>query len=636
MVRRLSLADKLVAIGTAFLLVALLAIGFLTWASWHFENETMVALQTERLRADVRGMQMARQVGAPDRFGHLQQQFSRRLDALTSERGAGLLHLPRGVAEPRRYAPIRTAWTLAQQDAPGQGEAWPTAAGDAALAELSLKVDAFARAAQEAISLWAARVHFAHLLLLLLAASAAAVSVALGHALVLRPIGRLRRVMERVRKGELQTRMPVQTHDELGQLAAGFNQMARALEASRHGLERKVREKTASIEERSRQLTALYGVSALAARASDLNELTKGFAQRMRSVAGCDGTAVRLSDQDNQRYSLFAAEGLPASLLQHEPELVEGACACCPIPGDTELRVIAVTGEDGGLPYCHDAGFRAVVSIPIEWQQRILGQVSLFYRGEATPAESTLHLLQAMTRHFASAMENFRVAALEREAAVTSERKLIARELHDSIAQSLAFLKIQVELLRGALRQGDASGRDASLAELEAGVQECLTDVRELLVHFRTRTHDEDIEGALRATLSKFEHQTGIRTRLAISGHGVPLPPDVQIQVLHMVQEALSNVRKHAHADQVWLHVQRHPFWRFEVHDNGVGFEPQQMAADPLHVGLDIMRERAERIGARLAVTSATDGTGTHVVIELPESRVQQISQTDKTFALLS
>ena len=131
------------------------------------------------------------------------------------------------------------------------------------------------------------------------------------------------------------------------------------------------------------------------------------------------------------------------------------------------------------------------------------------------------------------------------------------------------------------------------------------------------RSRVSDIEDALRATLSKFEHQTGIATTLGMVGHGLPLPSDLQIQVLHMVQEALSNVRKHAQATRVDLVVHRHPRWRFEVQDNGVGFEVVSVPPDSLHVGLGIMRERAQRIGAVVQVESAP-GQGTRVCIELP------------------
>ena len=216
-------------------------------------------------------------------------------------------------------------------------------------------------------------------------------------------------------------------------------------------------------------------------------------------------------------------------------------------------------------------------------------------------------------------MESVRAAAIEREAAVAEERGLLARELHDSIAQALAFLKIQVQLLRGAMRRSDAGAAQAAVDELDTGVRECTADVRELLVHFRTRTSDEDIVPALRTTLQKFQHQSGLATHLDVHGAGVPLAADVQVQLLHVVQEALSNVRKHAGASQVWLDVFQQPGWRIEVRDDGRGFDGPGTTLDETHVGLRIMRERAAGIGASVQVDSKP-GAGTRVVVALPES----------------
>ena len=97
----------------------------------------------------------------------------------------------------------------------------------------------------------------------------------------------------------------------------------------------------------------------------------------------------------------------------------------------------------------------------------------------------------------------------------------------------------------------------------------------------------------------------------------MPLAQDLQIQVLHIVQEALSNVRKHARAAHVWLDVQQQPQWRIEVRDDGLGFSTRDDRSDETHVGLRIMVERAERLGARLEVLS-TPGLGTSVVLTLP------------------
>ena len=167
-----------------------------------------------------------------------------------------------------------------------------------------------------------------------------------------------------------------------------------------------------------------------------------------------------------------------------------------------------------------------------------------------------------------------------------------------------------------ALAAADLAQARRVLDEIDAGVLESYADVRELLVHFRTRTNTEDIEPALQTTLSKFQQQTGLATSLQLQGNAMPLPPDAQVQVLHIVQEALSNVRKHAGATQVWLDVQQQPAWRFEVRDNGRGFTQVVAGDDDTHVGLRIMTERAQRIGADVEVLS-TPGRGTSVILTL-------------------
>jgi two-component system nitrate/nitrite sensor histidine kinase NarX len=107
-----------------------------------------------------------------------------------------------------------------------------------------------------------------------------------------------------------------------------------------------------------------------------------------------------------------------------------------------------------------------------------------------------------------------------------------------------------------------------------------------------------------------------------MQGSALPLAPDLQIQVLHIVQEALSNVRKHAGATQVWLDVQQQPRWRFEVRDNGAGFD-SALGQDETHVGLRIMSERAQRIGAELEVLSRP-GRGSSMVLTLAPAAAAQ------------
>ena len=341
------------------------------------------------------------------------------------------------------------------------------------------------------------------------------------------------------------------------------------------------------------------------------------FAQRVRQAVHADAVALRWSDETQQRYLMLASEGLTERMSAAEQCVDAGQCHCG-IPDRTApgVRVIPLRAETMALSHCREAGFETVVSVPVRLHERVMGEIDLFFHAQYSLSESERSLLEALASHLAGAIENLRLNALAKEDAVSQERSFIARELHDSIAQSLAFLKIQVQLLRDAQRSGDAARMEQAVGEIDAGVRESYGDVRELLMHFRTRSRGEDIEPALQTTLRKFEHQSGIKASLKMQGTGLPLSPEVQIQVLHIVQEALSNVRKHARATRVWLDVQQQPHWRFEVRDNGIGFDADDPSRGESHVGLRIMAERAERIGAQLEVI-ATRGHGCSVILEL-------------------
>jgi two-component system nitrate/nitrite sensor histidine kinase NarX len=313
-------------------------------------------------------------------------------------------------------------------------------------------------------------------------------------------------------------------------------------------------------------------------------------------------------------------------MLAEEQCIRADDCFCGRIGATADARVIPIRAVSIERPLrCERIGWATVVALPIGAQDRLLGELNLFFHAETDLTAPDRALLETACSHLATGMETLRLQSLEKEAAVAEERSFLARELHDSIAQALAFLKIQAQLMRKAMAGGDRERMSEVLGEIELGLQESHGDVRELLLHFRTRTNREAIEPALQATLSKFEHQSGVPATLTVHGQGLPLAPDLQVQALHIVQEALSNVRKHAGASQVWLDVWKQPSWRFVVRDDGGGFVPPPGAAEEgqgtdTHVGLHIMRERAARIGATIALDSEP-GRGTTLTLTLTPNR---------------
>ena len=139
-------------------------------------------------------------------------------------------------------------------------------------------------------------------------------------------------------------------------------------------------------------------------------------------------------------------------------------------------------------------------------------------------------------------------------------------------------------------------------------------------MHFRTRVEQQDLDAAIAAALRRLAEQTGIATDLDVRGDGAPLDPEAETQVLYIIQEAL-NVRKHAGASTVSVGVRRgRDGLAVTVRDDGVGFAEDRDASDSeAHIGLQIMRERAMRIGGRFAVRSSPR-RGTEIRLELPRT----------------
>jgi len=615
--RHWNLGGKLALVAAPFLALALVSIATTLWVSWQLDGGAAAVNEAGRMRMQAYRLSLSIGTGARDALPGQVAAFERSLELLRNGDPERPLFMPWDDTVRRQFEDVESSWKVFHQR-------WafthtePVIGLVASAAAFVAEIDELVAGIEKHLSRWTALLHLLQMAMMALAVLGAAVLLYTGYLFVLEPVGQLKQAIQRIQGGDLGARVERVTSDEFGTLADGFNGMAEHLQSMYRNLEAKVAEKTAELEEKRERLQSLYEITTLVAHATALDDLARGFVRSMTRIAHADGVALRWSDQANRRYLMLAAEGLPSSMVENEQCVFAGDCHCGASTPQSELRIIPLMSVPEGMPgHCLKAGFKTMVSIPIRLHERLMGEVDLFFHAQITLSDAERSLLEALTSHLASAMENLRLNALEKEAAVSQERNLLARELHDSIAQSLAFLKIQVQLMQDALLAQDRGRMEQVLGEIDAGVRESYGDVRELLLHFRTRANAEDIETALAITLRKFEHQSGLKATLNMQGHGMPLSPELQVQVLHIVQEALSNVRKHARSSRVWVDVAQQPVWRFEVRDDGVGFDSGDGTLDETHVGLRIMAERAERINASLEVTS-TPGRGTSVVLTLP------------------
>lgn len=609
---RARLATKVGVLGAALLTIALASIGLTLWIGWQLEGGAAAVNEAGRLRMQT--WRMAHQAATGD-VAQLRAQaraYEAGLRQLREGDPARPLFLPRDARTAAAYQAVAADWQALRAAAPDGVPALDAAQAEA----LVRRVDLLVNAVEARMAAWNSLLSAVQLALVGLAIAASVIFLYASHLVVFAPVDRLRRGLKALEQGTLAARIPEDAQDEFGELARGFNRMAERLQAVYSGMADEVRARTADLRQEQRRLAALYDAAAFAAGARSQRELAAGFADRVRQVARADAVAVRWMDPSEQRLVLLAAQGLPPAMLEAERCLAPGACHCG--SAGPRARVIPIA-DAAGSSHCAKASFVALINVGLTLQGRTLGEIDLLYRETPELPEADRELLDSLASHLSSAMDSLRNEALQREAAVAEERGMLARELHDSIAQSLAFMKIQLQLLQDAQRKGQGAAVARLLDELALGLKESTADVRALLMHFRTRTDGDDLLPALQQTLQKFRLQSGVQAELEVDGHGAPLPADVQVQLLHVVQEALSNVRKHAGARQVHVRLAHQPHWQIDIRDDGCGFDAAAGPPDDSHVGLRIMKERAAKVGAAVELDSRP-GAGTRVRVSLPES----------------
>jgi signal transduction histidine kinase len=201
-------------------------------------------------------------------------------------------------------------------------------------------------------------------------------------------------------------------------------------------------------------------------------------------------------------------------------------------------------------------------------------------------------------------------------------RERIAREMHDSLAQVLGVTQLRLRALLGRAEIQQSDAVTAELAELAEISGDAYHDVREAILGLRESTRpDRGLIESLAAYLEKYERQTGIRTSLESDlGEGLVLAPRSEIQVIRVIQEALTNVRKHAGATTVSVRIsETSGRVTFVVEDDGTGFDPARAAIGRDAFGLQSMRERVALVGGTLSV-DASPGRGSRVTARVPAS----------------
>jgi len=414
---------------------------------------------------------------------------------------------------------------------------------------------------------------------------------------VVKPLQELVDATKRFRDADFKVRVNHQSQDELGQLAMSFNAMAETIEESHRTLESQVQQKTLNLQQANAALELLYQSSrSLATRlanAEGLDELIRRFQQRL--------PGLRLS------LCLRGAVQAPASHMlalhgeNHREVCASSECATCQKHTKSSPQTFSISNQGnelGELKAHFDDGHRAQ-----NWESQ---------------------LIQALANLIGTSLSLKRQREQDHRLLLLEERTIIARELHDSLAQALSYMKLQVSRMQTLMRRGEpVETLETVTAELREGLNNAYRQLRELLTTFRLQIHDEGLVQELKDTAQEFSRRGDFLVHLHVDTLAFQLSASEQIHILQITREALSNCSRHAHAQNAWLQLRQDgETVRLSVEDDGRGFSGNIDKRE--HHGLTIMEERARSLRGHLQICSRVP-QGTLVQLEFqPEFLGQQ------------
>lgn len=373
-------------------------------------------------------------------------------------------------------------------------------------------------------------------------------------------------------------------------------------------------------------------VSSLAtglAEPGDLEPLLARFLVPIVALAGAQAGAVRVLTDDAHSMRLVAQQGLPASVLAAE-QLVDSNCGMC-----------GMAASEDGIGWVDDMASCAahhkqvyfgeqcqgVLAISLPYGHQVLGIYNLFFDTHAHIDASTQVLLRLIGQLLGLALHNARIERERLRMTVLRERQEMVNEVHDALAQTLAYARMRLPLLSDAILAHDDQKSLKYFSDVKSAVCEVHDNLREVMTYFRTRMDPMGLLHALQGIADGFFNRTGIALELRNSIQNLNLTDRQEVQVFHIVQEALANIAKYSMARHAVVTIDKsRQGLEFLIEDDGLGMdEPSvstivttaQELVPSTHFGLGIMQGRAQRLGGSLEV-GGNDGGGTRVRLVLP------------------
>lgn len=362
--------------------------------------------------------------------------------------------------------------------------------------------------------------------------------------------------------------------------------------------------------------------SALAA-GGELEPLLERFLVSIVALAGAQAGAVRVLTDDGKYMRLVAQQGLPENVLTTE-RLVERHCGMCGIAASTDV-LGWVEDVRSCARHSSDAYFgmkcQRVLAISLPQGNEVLGIYNLFFEAGVQISPQTETILRLIGQLLGLALHNARIERERLRMTVMKERQDMVNEVHDAIAQTLAYVKMRLPLLHDAMLAHDDPRSLKYFSDVKKAVGEVHDNLREVMTYFRTRMDPLGLLHALQGIADSYFDRTGIALEISNSVQNLNMTDEQEVQVFFIVQESLANIAKHSMATHALVAIESNLHgWEFVIEDDGLGLSALPAAGTPeraTHLGLEIMQGRARRLGATLDV-GRSEGGGTRVRLRVP------------------
>ncbi|MGA7670929.1 MAG: GAF domain-containing protein [Nitrolancea sp.] len=378
------------------------------------------------------------------------------------------------------------------------------------------------------------------------------------------------------------------------------------------------------LTQQNQELLTLHEAGLAITGVLDLEVVLQNVVNQARELVGARYGALALIDEGYQ-VEAFLTSGMSAEIRARLGGIPKGHGLLDVIlkdPRPIRLRELSDDPRSVGFPPDHPE-MHSLLAVPIVSHGRVLGGMYLTEsqsRPEFDMADQ--QRLERFATQSALAIENAHLHKQVRALAIAEERDRIAREMHDSIAQVLGYVNTKGQAAQELLSAGNVQRAEEQIAQLSKAARQAYADVRENILGLRSSQVEGAFVESLQAYLATWQDQSGIMAKLdAMDKEAIQLglSPLAELQLVRIVQEALSNVRKHAGAGRVSVSLRCvGDMIEATVLDDGTGFDPSAPGHSGLpRFGLAIMRERAESVGGSLSIDS-NPGRGTLVTVTIP------------------